>query len=577
MIANSDSFSEVIERANRLATKAEPILLVGRRGTGKDTLARFIHELQGRRRFELVDCTQDEDALKRSLVGYFNPLRAAIAFDPETEAYEPGKLELVEDGTIYLDRIDLAPRSCVDLLVQVLRGRDYTPVGIERCFKQGDICFIGSCEPHPFAPNPDDYLHAKFRMVFRERIIHLPDLRERLDDIPALVGCFSAEISHGIEFDFTDDFFQTLFRHEWTGNIWDLRSTIREIVARLPSGGRVGEAMAEEILQSLSSRQTEPREYSRKARCNLLARGMVYQHVPIEGARLYGWIDQFTSYRGTHNIDPRDIAEELVRAIHVSYYYSNSRLRTILQRLFQELLLEIEREPDLDWPLPSSRRGNTRKARTEVVISNPVGPMKSPEAMHLTFRSISGLVPTRNAVEFDRLPQRIEAADRLVVIFLDDFLGTGGQFADVLNKQLLANDRLRTAIRAKGRSLIRFYVLVCVAYEEGLLRAVQALREAPTWLKMKLLAGDILRADSKVFSSESSVFRERLVRSVAEDIVVRQIGARLHPSAPEGWGGLQSLVVFEHNTPNDSLPVIWKDGQVGNQLWRALFPRMGTV
>ena len=579
IIADSHSFSETVAKIRTLATDPEPILLLGRRGTGKDTIARFIHDLQSQRRFEKIDCAQSDDMLRRSLLGYFNPLRAEIAFYPEAEAYEPGKLEQVEDGTIYLDRIDLVPQSCIDLLAGILKGADYNPIGTNRRLKQGRICFIGSCEPHPFALSPDGYLNPQLRVAFRDRIVRLPDLRERPEDIPSLARLFASEIAPGIALDFQASFFHAFSRYMWTGNMWDLREVVRQAAIRLPSGGKVQGEIAEEILECLLlSRPPEPSEHSRTVRCDLLARDLIYQDTPFRGDRVHAWIDQFTLYRGTHNLDPRDLAEELLRAIHDRYFYSNSRLRTILNELFQDLLQEVQRTPGLEWPERSYLSRGLITPKTQVVISNPLGPMKSPEAIHLTFRSLSGLVPGWNAVEFAKLPERIGAAENIIVIFLDDFMGTGRQFEkEVLHKQILGNSRLRAAIQAKTGSSVFFFVLICVAYEEGMQRAIQALSSAPRWLQMKLLVGDILRADSKAFSCESSVFQHEYVRNIAEELIVHQIGEHLHPAAPNGWGGLQSLVVFEHNTPNSSLPVIWKSGYVGNQLWRALFPRMGTV
>lgn len=212
-----------------------------------------------------------------------------------------------------------------------------------------------------------------------------------------------------------------------------------------------------------------------------------------------------------------------------------------------------------------------------MVVSNPLGPMKSPDAIHLILRSVSGLSPRRNAVEFDKLSKRIyEEANGLIVVFVDDFIGSGRQFETQMLNRILSNNELCQTLKAKREAPVNFFMLVCVAYREGLRRSIEALQAAPTWLKMTILAGDVLGPESKTFDSKSEIFPHAAIRSQAEEIVVQRIGRRLYPDAPQGWGNMQSLVVFEHNTPNNTLPVIWKDGYVGKQLWKAIFPRMGA-
>lgn len=575
-VANSQAMANAIETARSLARTSGPILVIGGRGTGKDFFAELIHRLKHRRDFRKVDCGQSEDALRRSLLGYFDALRAEIAFDPDIEAYEPGMLDLAAEGTIYLDRIHLAPQDCIGLLVDILQGNPYRPVEMNRLLKQENIQFVASCDPHPFMDRPDGYLHSRLRVVFGERIILLPTLRDRQDDILDLIRLFAEEIAPGATLDFCSDFLQALDQYDWPGNLWDLRRMTRQILSRFPTGGRVANSIAQGILHHLSLRPTEPSEYARRARCGVLAQGLVYQNMPVHGDKLYAWIDQFTPYRGPHDVDPRDVAEELLRAIRNRYFYNNTRLRDILRKLFRQLLQEVRQSPHWRWSWKTLAKNGERALKDRMIVSNPLGPMKSPDAVHLIFRSVSGLSPRRNAVEFDKLPQRIhEEANGLIIVFLDDFIGSGGQFErEVLGKKVLSNNELRKAIQVRKGSPVHIFMLVCVAYEEGLTRATKALRTAPQWLKMSILVGDVLCSESKAFSPKSVVFPNETTRSKAEEIIVQRIGQHLYPNAPRGWGNMQSLVVFEHNTPNSTLPIIWKDGYVGERLWKAIFPRM---
>lgn len=320
VVTNSRAIADAIEVTRSLAQTSGPILVIGGRGTGKDFFAELIHRLQHRRNFRKVDCGQSEDTLRRSLLGYFDALRAEIAFDPDVEAYEPGMLDLAAEGTIYLDRIHLASQGCIGLLVDILQGNPYKPVGMNRLLKQENIQFVASCEPHPFVDQPDGYLHPWLRAVFGQRIILLPTLRDRRDDMPDLIRLFAEEIAPSATLEFCSDFFQSLDQYDWPGNLWDLRGMTSQILSRFPTGGRVTVNIAQEILRHLSSRPSEPSEYARRARCGVLAKGLVYQDMPVNGDKLYAWIDQFTPYRGPHDIDPRNVAEELLRAIHDRYF-----------------------------------------------------------------------------------------------------------------------------------------------------------------------------------------------------------------------------------------------------------------
>ena len=575
LIAVSPAAVRAIETAHLLCGGSRPILIIGKRGTGKDSFAQLIHKLQHRQRFVKVDCAECEDVLRRSLLGYFDHLRAELALDPDVEAYEPGSLDEADEGTIYLDRIHLAPETCVSLLLDILTGKPYHPISSNRVVSQGDIQFIASCEPDPFSDPPEGYLNPRLRAIFGERVLLLPGLRDRQADIPRLVELFSAEMAPTVELRFSNDFFGCLDQCEWPGNLSDLRTVVRRVIARLPDGGHAGASVAREVLGRLSSRPAEPAEYARRRRCGALAEGLVYQGVGLDADRAYAWIEQFSPYRCVPSVDPRDVAEQLLRAVHSTYYYSNTRVKHILTTLFSVLVDDVRHDTRFSWLRGISEEKARLLLLRNLVLSNPLGPMKSPDAIHLMFREVSGAVPTRNAVDFARLPKRIRDGNDLVVVFLDDFIGTGEQFRTaVIRDAIVSNVALRTAMQSKKTGKIRFFALVCVAYEEGLRAATLYLEQAVPWLDVTILAGDVLHSDSKIFSPASNVFANEAIRQGAEEIVVQQIGAKLYPGAPGGRGALQSLVVFEHNIPNSSLPVLWKDGHVDERPWRPLFPRM---
>jgi hypothetical protein len=576
IVAKSPKMIQAIGSAQHFARTSSPILLIGNRGTGKDFFAELTHKLQGRQVFRKVNCSQSNEMLRRELLGYFDALQAQIAFEPE-EAYHPGVLERASSGTIYLDRIDLTPRSCVRLLVDLMQGKPYTPIGTSRTFQQRDILFVASCEQHPFAKQVEGYLDSRLRVIFGSRILAIPALKERRTEIPELVKQFLDEIAPNLAFELCEDFLQSLSQYDWPGNLRDLRRIALQIPAELPRGGKVTSSVMQKVVNCLQSRPAESSEYVRRHRCSILAEGLVYQNMPVDGDRLYAWIDQFNMHRGSGDLDPRDVAEELLKAIRNRFFYNGESLRCILENLYQKLLSEVRQIPYWRQMLRSPNRRGIRILQNQMIVSNPLGIMKSPDAVNLIFRSVSGLTPGKNAVEFDHISDHIrKKKGGTVVVFVDDFIGSGQQFEEQILRRLISDNRIAEVVRTKSTTPVNFFMLVCVAYDEGLERARKALQAAPSWLEMSILVGDILGKESKAFSQMSQVFPIDTIRCQAEEILVGRIGQHLHPAAPQGWNDMQSLIVFGHNTPNCTLPVIWKNGYVGERLWHAIFPRMGA-
>jgi len=563
VIANSKSVKKTMEIAQSLAQTSEPILIIGERGTGKDFFAELIHRWQCREKLEKVDCAND---LMKSLKGYFDNLRAEIAFDPE-EAYEPGKLELATDGTVYLDRVHLTPTNYLNKIADIIEGKPYNPIGDNRILKPNNIQFIASCEPHPFTEQPEGYLDEHLRFVFKDRVIFIPPLYDRKADIPDFIRLFTKEINPSIALDFSDDFHSALEQYEWPNNLWLLKEMTHRIFDKLPKGEKITGRVMHDFFQDLPSNLALAGGYARKARCAALARELTYRDVRITGKNLYDWIEQFALYRVPYDINPCDVAEEVLRNICFKYFYNNTRLKSVIEKLGKEVI----------------RRCNEENIKEHIILTNPLGLMKSSDIIIAKFRSVYShqISPEKNTRSFEELAEFISKRGKkkkgAVVLLLDDFIGSGEQFVnDILKKRFLSNKELRDAIKSYDPSLIHFFMLYCVVYKEGLEKVKSALKKTPEWLNMTIIPGDVLDNKDKAFDPKSSVFPDESVRIQAKEILVNKIGQHLDQKWPQGRYDMQALVVFEHNTPNNSLPVIWKKGYIGEKSWNAIFPRMGA-
>jgi formate hydrogenlyase transcriptional activator len=229
IVGNSSALTRTLELAKKVASWDSTVLLLGETGTGKELVARAIHRSSDRAHRPLikVNCA----ALPAELI-------ASELFGHEKGAFTGamqqriGRFEAANGGTIFLDEIaELSPEIQVALL-RVLQEKEFERVGGNRTIKT-DVRVIA-------ATNKD--LHhevsvGRFRMDLFYRLnvfpIHVPALRERLDDIPALVNYFAARLAARTEKQITQIEQQSLSamqQYSWPGNVRELQNVIERCV-----------------------------------------------------------------------------------------------------------------------------------------------------------------------------------------------------------------------------------------------------------------------------------------------------------------------------------------------------------
>src|SRR5215467_6785991 len=233
IIGRSHRMEEVIRRAELVAATKSTVLITGETGTGKELVARAIHYHSTQRDMPLikVNCAAIPETLLESEL--FGHVRGAFTGATTTKK---GKFALADGGTIFLDEIGTMSPTLQSKLLRVLQEREIEPLGSERTEKI-DLRVIAATNRDLRQMVTD----GKFQedLFYRLNVIpiELPPLRERREDIPALVDYFvrkhSQRIGRRIE-KMEDGVLASLQQYDWPGNVRELENTIERAVVLSP-------------------------------------------------------------------------------------------------------------------------------------------------------------------------------------------------------------------------------------------------------------------------------------------------------------------------------------------------------
>jgi two-component system, NtrC family, response regulator HydG len=229
IIGDSPAMRAVYRLSRLVAPSPASVLLVGETGTGKELVARAIHRLSHRADgpYVRVNCgALSESLLESELFGHVKGAFTG-AIDNKT-----GRFEAAHGGTIFLDEISsMSPKLQVKLL-RVLQEREFERVGESRTINV-DTRVIAAT--NQFLEDEIEAGHFREDLYYRLNVvpIHLPPLRERREDIPALARFFLARYSEENRRDPPDlpvDVLKVLLGRAWPGNVRELENCIERAV-----------------------------------------------------------------------------------------------------------------------------------------------------------------------------------------------------------------------------------------------------------------------------------------------------------------------------------------------------------
>jgi DNA-binding NtrC family response regulator len=229
IIGKSEKILEVAKNIQKVASTKTTVLLLGESGTGKELFARAIHCLSPRNQYPFVpiNCAAiPKELLESELFGHEKGAFTGA------ETRKPGKFDLADKGTIFLDEI-----AEMDLSLQAK---------IMRVIQEGEIERVGGLRAIPVdvrvvAATNKDIERAVSEGLFREDLyyrlsvfpIKIPTLRERAEDVPLLVDFFvrkyCAEMKTPVK-SVSKEVIQMLTGHQWKGNVRELENTMERAI-----------------------------------------------------------------------------------------------------------------------------------------------------------------------------------------------------------------------------------------------------------------------------------------------------------------------------------------------------------
>ena len=249
---------EVESHCRLVASTDIPVLILGESGTGKEIAAKFIHKMSPRsqRNFLKVNCAaMPLDLLESELFGYEQG-----AFTGAVKS-KPGKFELCNNGTIFLDEIGEMPTALQAKLLQVLQDGTFSRLGSRTTIKV-DVRVIAATNINIKAAMAQKSFREDLYYRLNGFSIHVPPLRERREEIPILAKYFLSRNATKFERDplpISTTLMQALTNYSWPGNLRELDNFTKRYLV-LEDEQAIIQELHPELSSSFLSGQPEEQE-----------------------------------------------------------------------------------------------------------------------------------------------------------------------------------------------------------------------------------------------------------------------------------------------------------------------------
>ena len=225
IVGKSPVMRTLLDHAQRAAAASVSVLITGETGTGKEVLARALHQMGPRAKKPFIDVScpaVQSTVLESELFGY-----EPGAFT-SAEKRKLGLMEVADEGILFLDEIASTPQDIQAKLLRALEERSFRRMGGTNLIKV-DVQVVAASN----RDLPQLIARGEFRedLYYRLKVVdlHIPPLRKRKEDIPELLGLFIRQnnLRMGINItDITPRALEALMAYNWPGNVRELRNVI---------------------------------------------------------------------------------------------------------------------------------------------------------------------------------------------------------------------------------------------------------------------------------------------------------------------------------------------------------------
>ncbi len=239
IIGSSKPFADMLKTVEKVAATDTNVLITGENGTGKELIARRIHQLSGRSQELMVSV--DMGAISETLFEseLFGHVKGAFTDARENRT---GKIELANKGSLFLDEIANLPLSLQPKLLAALQNRVITRVGSNETVPV-DIRLISATNRNPARMVAEGLFREDLLYRINTISIEIPPLRSRNSDIPPLASHFLEKYSEKYgkkPIEISERAMERMVRHSWPGNVRELEHTVEKAVI-LNESGRITE------------------------------------------------------------------------------------------------------------------------------------------------------------------------------------------------------------------------------------------------------------------------------------------------------------------------------------------------
>lgn len=235
IIGSSKAMQDIYEMIDSVAESDANILIVGESGTGKELIANAIHYKSSRAKkpFVKINCSAlPKELIESELFGHTKGAFTGATLD------KTGLISRADSGSLLLDEIAEMPVELQPKLLRVLQERVYYRLGSERA-QEADFRLISATNQDPHVAMREGRLREDLYYRINTIEIHVPPLRDRVDDIQHLADHFLQELAEKYQrpaCKMSQESYQRLFEYPWPGNVRELQHAIERAVLLCKTG-----------------------------------------------------------------------------------------------------------------------------------------------------------------------------------------------------------------------------------------------------------------------------------------------------------------------------------------------------